>query len=141
MRRVGVIVAIMGASLVVALCVVSLFARGQAYDCRESDYAEELNGGVKYFQNRKYAVSICGGGVSNGFFGDGMEAVELTITSEQGELLARKRYKVFWGGRPGHETLDIGDDTITYLDADGQVEHTIAMPPTVIDWIRARLYL
>lgn len=68
-----------------------------------------------------------------------MDAAELTITNEHGELLVKRHYKIFWDGQPGHEPLTIGPNSIIYQDDDKQTAHVIAMPPTAIDWIRARL--
>lgn len=126
------------------LCVILYLANflvgGGNYDCQKYNYTSQLNGGVKYFQGRKYAIKICGSGVNNShFFGDNMDPVELTITNDQGELLVKRHYKVFWDGQPGHEPLTIGAASITYQDDDKQLDHSIAMPPTVIDWIRARV--
>lgn len=124
----------------VVLYVANFIVGGKNYDCQKYNYTDQLNGGVKDFQGRKYAIKICGSGVNNShFFGDSMDAVELTITNEQGELLAKRHYKVFWDGQPGHEPLTIRATSIIYQDDDKQVDHSIAMPPTVIDWIRARV--
>lgn len=124
----------------VVLYMANFIVGGKNYDCQRYNYTDQLNGGVKDFQGRKYAIKICGSGVNNShFFGDSMDAVELTITNEQGELLAKRHYKVFWDGQPGHEPLTIRATSIIYQDDDKQVDHSIAMPPTVIDWIRARV--
>jgi len=124
----------------VVLYAVNLLVGGKNYDCQKYNYTNQLNGGVKDFQGRKYTIKICGSGVNNShFFGDSMDAVELTITNEQGELLAKRHYKIFWDGQPGHEPLTIGAASIIYQDDDKQVDHSIAMPPTVIDWVRARI--
>lgn len=126
----------------VVLYAVNFLADGKNYDCQQYNYTDQLNGGVKDFQGRKYIIKICGSGVNNShFFGDGMDAVELTITNEKGELLAKRHYKIFWDGQPGHEPLTIRAANIIYQDDDKQVGHSIAMPPTVIDWIRARIQI
>lgn len=125
---------------IVVLYGANYFSGGGGYDCQKYNYSRQLNGGVKEFKGEKYVIKICGSGVNDShFFGDSMDAVELTITNEQGELLAKRHYKIFWDGQPGHEPLTIGASSVIYQDDDKQVEHSITMPPTVIDWIRARV--
>jgi|GEM_PF-1177996 len=128
--------------LVVVFSVGTLIGgHGDGTDCRINNYNEKLNGGVKVFNGKKYIINICGSGVDNSpFFGDGMEAVQLTVLNEQGALLARRRYKVFWDGEPGHEPIGIETDKLTYYDDEDQDSpRSITMPPTWLDWIRARL--
>ena len=136
-------VLIIGAAIVLLMVGAALlFLRGNHdyTDCQRYNYSDKLNGGVKEFDGKKFTIKICGSGPGNShLFGNSMDAVVLTITSEQGEVLARRRYKVFWEGQPGHEPLIIGKNSITYQDDAEQADHTIAMPPTTIDWIRARL--
>ncbi|MEB2558740.1 hypothetical protein [Burkholderia cenocepacia] len=109
-------------------------------DCQRYNYNDKLNGGEKEIDGRKYTINICGSGVNdNHFFGDSMDVVQITVLDAGGEVLAKRRYKVFWGGQPGHEPLAIGTNGITYQDDEKQADYTIAVPPTTIDWIRARL--
>lgn len=109
-------------------------------DCQRYNYNEKLNGGVKNIGGKKYTINICGSGVDNShFFGDGMDTVQLTIIDEQGEILAKRRYKVFWEGQPGHEPIVIGKDSITYQDDQKQKDYTVAVPPKLMDWIRVRV--
>ncbi|RQR27368.1 hypothetical protein DIE23_27210 [Burkholderia sp. Bp9143] len=109
-------------------------------DCQHHNYNNKLNGGIKEFNGKKYTINICGSGINNShLFGDGMDSVQLTVTDAQGEILAKRYYKVFWDGQPGHEPLRTGPDSITYQDDEKQADYTITMPPTVIDWARARI--
>jgi hypothetical protein len=127
---------------IIALGCLSTYLDNQLdnTDCEKYNYNDKLNGGVKEFNGKKYTINICGGGVNNShFFGDSMDSVQLTITDEQGQLLAKRRYKVFWDAQPGHEPLIIGKNSITYQDDDKQTEHTVDIPPTFLDWIRSRL--
>lgn len=111
-------------------------------DCQSYNHTKELNGGTKNFDNKTFVISICGVGVNNSLFnGDGMERVRLTIFDDQGELLARRYYRVFWDGQPGHEPLKVSENSITYQDDKEQKDHAITMPPTRLEWIRARLPL
>jgi hypothetical protein len=125
-------------------CATAAFLWGNSdyIDCQRYDFNNSLNGGVKVINGRRYTINICGSGINDSyFFGDGMDSVQLQILNERGELLAERRYKVFWGGRPGHEPIVIGQDSITYQDDERQEGYTIDMPPTTVDWIKARLPL
>lgn len=132
-----------GAGIILMIAGVAVFfLRGNHdyIDCQRHNYNSRLNGGVKIFDGKKYAINICGSGVnSSHFFGNSMDVVELTVADDRGEVLAKRRYKVFWEGQPGHEPLTIGQNSISYQDDEEQAEHTIAMPPTTLDWIRARV--
>ncbi len=111
-------------------------------NCQGYNHTEKLNGGTKIIGNKMFVITICGGGANNSLFdGDGMERVRLTVFDDQGELLARRYYKVFWGGQPGHQPLKISVNSIIYQDDKEQKDHTIPMPPTRLEWIRARLPL
>jgi len=54
-------------------CIVSthfvtnhLAANSSKFDCNKYDYTNELNGGIKEFQNQKYSIKISGGGINHG---------------------------------------------------------------------------
>ncbi|MDP1293592.1 hypothetical protein Q6296_27595, partial [Klebsiella variicola] len=36
------------------------------FDCKKYDCTNELNGGIKEFQNQKYSITICGSGINRG---------------------------------------------------------------------------
>lgn len=128
--------------LIVLVVYSAAFNLFDGSDCKIYNHTETLNGGTKKIGIKTFLINICGGGVSNSLFnGDGMERVRLTIFDDQGELLVRRYYKVFWDGKPGHEPLKISDDSIIYQDDEEQKDHTITMPPTRLEWIRARLPL
>lgn len=117
-----------------------LAANSRKFDCSKYDYTNELNGGIKEFQNQKYLIKICGSGTSHGgiLSDDAPDLAELTITNEQGELLVKRHYVIVWDGKPGHEPLVIGNDRITYQDDEEQEDHIIAMPPSLIDRLKAK---
>lgn len=117
-----------------------LAANSRKFDCSRYDYTNELNGGIKEFQNQKYAIKICGSGTSHGgiLSDDAPDLAELTITNEQGELLVKRRYVIVWDGKPGHEPLVIGHDRIIYQDDEEQEDHVITMPPSLIDRLKAK---
>ncbi|MBA9897903.1 hypothetical protein D7207_11895 [Burkholderia cepacia] len=109
-------------------------------DCQRYNYNEKLNGGIKELDGKKYLVNICGSGIDDRrFMGDGMDNVRITVSDEHGEILAKRNYKVFWDGVPGHEPLVFEKDRIIYQDDKEQADHSISIPPTKLDWIRARL--
>lgn len=138
-KPVAFIVALSAAIILIGSWVCYL---ADSTDCERYNYNDRLNGGVKDFKDKKYTINICGSGVNNSrFFGDGMDVVQLTIADEQGTVLAKRRYKVFWEGIPGHEPITVGKDAITYQDDEKQRDYTIAMPPSAMEWIRARLPL
>ena len=111
-------------------------------DCKNYNYNEKLNGGIKEFNGEKYALNICGSGVNGShFFGGPYDSVVLFITDEQGRLRAKRHYKVFWDGQPGHAPIAIGKESIIYQDDESQTEHAIKMPPGRMEWIRARIPL
>lgn len=129
----------------VALLMIAIVAGNSAssaeFDCANYSYNEKLNGGVKEFNGKKYIIDICGNGGGNSqFFEDGFDTVQLTVRDEHGVLLAKRRYKVFWEGMPGHEPIGVEKNRLTYYDDEDQdVLRSITMPPTVLDWIKARI--
>jgi hypothetical protein len=119
----------------------TIAARQPNYNCQKHNYNEKLNGGIKEFNGKKYTINICGAGRSSNEF---YNSTRLQVFNEQGELVAVRYYKVFWGGVPGHEPIKVHQDSITYHDDDydAYFKHGhITMPPTFIDWIRARVPL
>lgn len=128
-------------SLVSTLSITNfLAANSRKFDCSKYDYTNELNGGIKEFQNQKYSIKICGSGTSHGgiLSDDAPDLAELTITNERGELLVKRHYVIVWDGKPGHEPLVIGNDRITYQDDEEQEDHIIAMPPSLVDRLKAK---
>ncbi|WP_406851198.1 hypothetical protein [Herbaspirillum huttiense] len=128
-------------SLVLILLITNhLAANNSKFDCKKYDCTNELNGGIKEFQNQKYSIKICGSGINHGgiLADDAPDLAELAITNEQGELLVKRRYVIVWDGKPGHEPLAIGNDHITYQDDEELEDHIIAMPPSLIDRLKAK---
>lgn len=113
-------------------------------DCQQYNYNDKLNGGIKEIGGRKFVIDICGTGANDShFFGDGLDRVQLIVADEQGSILARRNYKIMWGDSLGHKPLLINMDSIYYFDDTNSYAEpgTIAMPPTVHDWIGARIPL
>lgn len=107
------------------------------YDCERD--TKLLRGGVKIYGGVKYSVVLCGAGGDENFMGD---KIRLQVFSENGELLAQRKFVVDWITNFPRE-LEYGPDYVTYYDASQQsrFEHRISMPPTWWDWVRARLPL
>jgi hypothetical protein len=99
-------------------------------------YTEEMNGGIHTFQGQQYNIVLCGlaGGIDPSNFQD--DEILLRVYSMQGELLAERYFEFNWELRE----LEYGNDYLIYADGGGAgFETRMAMPPTRLDWIRARL--
>jgi hypothetical protein len=122
-------------------CFLFLFNSGNDYDCDRYNHDQKLNGGFKEISGNKYIIRICGSGLSeSGLFSESMEPVQLSVFNESGSVLVRRNYKVFWGGKPGHEPLKIDGEKIIYQDDETQQEHIVNVPPSMLDWVWARVF-
>lgn len=112
-------------------------------DCQQYSYNNKLNGGPKEIGGKTYIFNVCGGVHDSHFLGDGLDRVQLTITDEQGAVLAKRHYKIMWGDTLGHQPLLINRNSISYFDDTNSYaeQRTITMPPTILDWIGARVPL
>lgn len=99
-------------------------------------YTKKLNGGLKSINGRVYNVSMCGTG------GDSMQSgdeVRLQVFGASGRLLVQRHFTVNWNENYPN-ALEYGTDRITYYDNNGKGgSATISFPPTVVEWMRARL--
>lgn len=117
------------------VCLISLWHQTSYGAC--DYYTKLLNGGVKEFKGRQYRISMCS---TNFFWGDGRQ-VRLQIFDEAGKLQALRYFTFYWNDGSEKE-LEYGDDVILYYDKSAsQALHSIPIPPTRIDWIKARLPL
>jgi hypothetical protein len=99
-------------------------------------YTEEMSGGIHTFQGQRYNIVLCG--LKRGIDPENIhyDEIRLAVYSMQGELLAERYFEFYWGLRE----LRYGKDYLMYADGDGEGYATkMAMPPTRLDWIRARL--
>lgn len=107
-----------------------------------SDYTAALNGGVREFKGKKLNVTMCGrSGHLNWKNGD---IVRLQVHSMEGELLAERFFIVNWESPEGFRPVHYDDDQLVYFsdgeyDGIGTDAKTLSMPPTLQDWIQARL--
>jgi hypothetical protein len=101
-------------------------------------YTQYLNGGVHSVSGISYQITMCGRrGIFNGDNGD---QVRMQIHSMQGELLAERWFKVDWDTNFPREIEYKEDRMIYYNPYDlGDSEKTLNIPPTWLDWLRARL--
>jgi hypothetical protein len=113
------------------------FMRADPFYYQKCDlYTEEMNGGIKTFQGHQYNIKLCGlrGRIDPSNVHD--DEILLRVYSMQGELLAERYFEFNWGLRE----LEYGKDYLIYADGRGsKIETRMAMPPTRLDWIRARL--
>ncbi len=95
-------------------------------------------GGVKEYQGRKFKVHLCGIQVGD----HEPDAIKLQVFNEKGDLLALRHFR-FERDTSSPMMLEYHPDHITYSDEslESDYKKTITMPPTTLDWIRARIPL
>ncbi|MCL1825889.1 MAG: hypothetical protein FWG26_08140 [Betaproteobacteria bacterium] len=105
-------------------------------------FTEELKGGWKEFQGQKFKVQLCAKSIEEPsfgvHFGKGFEyyKVRIAIFNEQGNLQSLGYFK------SGGENLfyfKIKENLIEYGDWESSSSRIIKMPPSKLEWIRARL--
>jgi len=130
---------------IVAVTAYGVFALLSTYvlptrysDCERD--TKELNGGEKVFAGRKFKIVLCGDGGDENFMQD---KIRMQIFSESGNLLAQRQFYVDWPMTNVPKKLVYGDDHLIYFDPSRPKDYKrkVSMPPTWLDWIRARLPL
>lgn len=123
--------------LYIALAFVIKTHPQQFSDCERD--TKLLNGGIKVYGDQKLNVVLCGAGPDENQMND---KIRLQVFSEYGNLLAQRTFYVHWDTNADRE-LVYGNDHLTYFDASQNNDyiHKVSMPPTWIDWIKARLPL
>ena len=120
------------------LAILSLYVFQAHYPyCEEQ--TKYLNGGEKIYAGRKFNIVLCGTGGDENFNHD---RIRMQIFSENGTLLAQRKCYVDWGGTPIR--IEYYDDHLFYFDDASKgsgFQNRVSMPPTLLDWIRARLPL
>ncbi|MGA3972412.1 hypothetical protein ACI2VT_16520 [Ralstonia nicotianae] len=109
----------------------------QFFDCERD--TKLLNGGVKVYDGKKLNVVLCGAGPDENMMND---KIRLQVFAEDGDLLAQRTFYVHWDTNADRE-LVYNKDHLTYFDAsqNNNYIHHVRMPPTWLDWIKARLPL
>ena len=85
---------------------------------------------------------MCGTGGEDSMLLYRPDEIRLQIFNQQGDLVALRHFAVNLGSKPGGPP-EYHPDHITYFDISSKrnFEKTISMPPTALDWIRARIPL
>lgn len=123
-------------ALVLVLAIPSL-ALWKPYEGCDS-YTQALNGGTKEFGGEKYKIEMCGAPRS---FGDGDE-IRLQVKGPAGDVLAERYFAVRTINDAAPRELEYGDDNIFYYDqSKSSPLRFIAMPPSRMDWVTARIPL
>ncbi|WP_157768019.1 hypothetical protein [Burkholderia ambifaria] len=123
-------------ALVLVLAIPSLALRKSYEGC--DSYTQALNGGMKEFGGEKYKIELCGAPRS---FGDGDE-IRLQVMGPAGDVLAERYFAVRTINDAAPRELEYGDDNIFYYDqSKSSPLRFIAMPPSRMDWLTARIPL
>ena len=102
-------------------------------------YTKLLNGGEKRYGERRLNVVLCGTGPDKNWMND---KIRLQIFSDQKILLAQGTFHVDWDTNSDRELI-YGANRLTYFDSSqsSNYAHSINMPPTWWDWVKARIPL
>lgn len=136
------IIRFLSISFVIYACLSLLVSISpDAYD-RCDYYNKELNGGIKEYQAQKFRVHMCGTGGHDSRFSYEPDEIRLQVFNEKDELVAMRHFVVHWD-TSFDRRIKYYPDHITYHDESLEYDYkkTISMPPTTIDWIRARIPL
>jgi hypothetical protein len=134
------IIRLLSISFVIYACLSLLVSiLPDAYD-RCDYYTEELNGGLKEYQGQKFMVKLCGEDRHHGWFSDGNDEIWLEVLNEKGDLLAKRTFFVHWDVYYNRK-IEYHPDHLSYIDDSSDKIKKLSMPPTILDWIRARIPL
>ncbi|MBR7956368.1 hypothetical protein KDW78_21065 [Burkholderia cenocepacia] len=101
-----------------------------------------MDGGIKNMNGVLYRFKLCGTGGNDQDATD--DNVELSVFSENGELLARRYFSVNWyAGDSSHPPLRYEGNLVRYIDLtdESNIKKHLMIPPSKWDWLRARLPL
>jgi hypothetical protein len=100
-----------------------------------ADYTQRMNGGVHVLAGQSYRVTLCG--LSRMGVDDDSDLVRLQIQAMDGELLAERYFVPDWAG--SFTELTYETDRLIFHNGRGRYwESSLPMPPTWLDWVRAR---
>ncbi len=118
---------------VILLNLWNWFLHSDPYDC--DYYTKRLNGGISAKDGGKYDVKLCAVGNSWGH-----TRIRLQVYSTQNEnLLAERFYTIMDIDESIFQMIDRNSSAIEYSsDVNAQENSTIPLPPTWLDWVRAR---
>jgi len=103
-------------------------------------YTQYFRGGLHSYNSIPYLVTLCG---TRGRFDVDLDHVRLQVHSMEGELLAQRWFAMNWQSGASNK-LDYYGNLIFYYDKGahqdiGTDELYLKMPPSKLDWLRARL--
>ena len=127
-------------SLAIYVCFAILASPPSEFDGRCDYYTEKLNGGLKEYQGQKFMVKLCGEDRHHGWFSDGNDEIWLEVFNEKGDLLAKRTFFIHWDVYFDRK-IEYHPDHLSYIDDSSDKIKKLSMPPTTIDWIRARIPL
>lgn len=103
-------------------------------------YSNIMNGGIKSFNGKSYNIVICG---LNGIIQPENfqhDEVQLRVFSMDGELLAERYFSPELAMGSPITPLEYGNNYLVYYTEDQlNAYKKMTIPPTKLDWIRARL--
>jgi len=107
--------------------------------CDFYNSSSTLNAGEKNIGGKIYNVQVCGMGGDDQNGTD--DELELSVLDENGNLLARRHFSVNWYSSSSyHQPLKYEGNKIMYVDySSREYTKSIAIPPTLTDWIAARI--
>ena len=100
------------------------------------EYTKDMNGGVRSLAGQPYRVTVCGLGRFEAV--DGSDVARFQVHTMSGDLLAERYFTPNW---QRVFELEYEASRIIYRNGGGRYwESSLNMPPTWLDWVRARLY-
>ena len=122
--------------LYVLVWTLGIYAWGTTYrHC--DDYTDHFDGGLHEIAGQTYGIRICGKGRQ--WVEDGSDEAVFQVYNMAGELLAERHFIPRWGRQIW--SLEYESNRILYYNDGGPYwAASLNMPPTWLDWIRARLY-
>lgn len=133
-------------AFIIYACMALFAARFPTEYDRCDFYNKELGGGVKEYQGHKFKVHLCGTGDYDGRFEYVPDEIRLQVFNEKGDLVALRHFEIDWQSN-FDRGIEYHPDHIAYIDESSSTNtisistKTISMPPTTLDWIRARIPL
>lgn len=126
---------------IIGLIVAAYFLIGLVIHLNRPNYGrcdiftKELNGGEKHFHGEAYYAKLCGADIRNG------TEIRFQLFDRAGKLRAQ-RYFSYYVNSATERDLSDGMDSIIYYDGSKESPlQSISIPPTMWDWIQARLPL
>lgn len=101
-------------------------------------YTQKLNGGLRQFDDKTYRIQICGSGPNDS---GNHDHIRLQVFNSADSLQAIRYFRIDWDFSLDN-SLKYDADGIQYLDfSSDELDQRLYMPPSVLDWVRARIPL